>query len=342
MKSYFLFILFLTLLPITTAAQVNVNVNAIYKAVEDAKRKHRAQMAQEQQQQQQMQNIQNNANNAVTQSQQAADQMANTDHTELLKQTGSVRPTQISGGANLSKVKNKMTFGGKDGNTVTQITSDNNVPNNGTNNSPNAGSSDNQATNSQESDVAFNIPGNNHATYKDNVKVFKPISDFSSEANNKEAKRPPRNAGNDTGTKTNTVEETIKRHFKPDAPGLPYLAPEVLQGCMDVKLPKGYLPLGKPGTIFEANRTYEHLTKNQDYANPCAKLYCMSKLVNDMYVVNVGVPGKVPGTCRYIQTAKPRSKTAPTSPNNPPNKTTTPKTTQKKSTDSKTTQKKSK
>lgn len=341
MKTCILFILFATLMSTTIKAQqVPSNLyEKVYKKAMVSKPKHQIQNAQ---QQQQMQNIQNNANNAVTQSQQTANQMANTDHTELLKQTGSVRPTQISGGANLSKVKNKVTYGGKDGNTVTQITSDNNVPNNGANNSPNAGSSDNQATNSQESDVAFNIPGNNHATYKDNVKVFKPISDFSSEANNKEAKRPPRNAGIGTGTKTNTVEDSIKGHFKPDAPGLPYLAPEVLQGCMDVKLPKGYLPLGKPGTIFEARGTYDYLMKNQDLANPCAKLYCMSKLVNDMYVVNVGVPGKVPGTCRYIQTAKPRSKTAPTSPNNPQNKTTTPKTTQKKSTEPKTTQKKSK
>lgn len=323
MKSYFLFILFLTLLPITTAAQVNVNVNAIYKAVEDAKRKHRAQMAQEQQQQQQIQNIQTKANNAVTQSQQAANQMANTDHTELLKQAGSVRPTQISGGANLSKVKNKMTFGGKDGNTVTPISNNKNAPstiskenaNNEKHSTKNGtilnDTSESQGT-EQDNEIIFNKEGNSYTP------TYKNVTDFSKQANTTESTRPERKPAGISEARYATVrtdipdiKRKIMEQVSTETLGRNNQPSDEVNGCIDVKLPEGYLPLGTPGKITDAKATYKYLTDRQDLASPCAKIYCVSQLVDEWYVVNEGVPGRVPGTCNLPKKTKTKPRNTP-------------------------------
>ncbi len=292
MKHLLIFLASLAFSPAFTYAQ-HVNTNALVKGIEDAKRKHRAEQAQQQQQQVTQQKVQQ----TVNQTQQAATQMANTNYTQDLRQTSSVRPTNANGARTLSKVDTKSMFGGANGNITTSIGG---TPENES--STPQETSDSTTTNqpfNQQGGAGFNMEGNSYTpTYK-NAKKF-------TNGTQSEIQRIQRSPTSNPNTPKKPVSKPSDDNINPVPPIGPTESDrQKAYDKIEKNIPDKYLGVGQVGDIMQASATLNYLTwRAQDAAMPGYVSYCVKHIVDRDYMVVRGE--MIKGQCKYTPISKPR------------------------------------
>lgn len=273
----------------------NNTTNVLNKKNQEALQKHRAQQAQQQQQQVTQQRTQQRAQQTVNQTQQAAIQMANTNYTQNLRQTSSVRPTNANGVRTLSKVGTKSIYGGANGNITTSI--DTTTENDNPTTQETTDSTSTPQTFNQQGGAGFNVEGTHYASYNEHIIDFKSRA----QSENQRTKRtPPSNP--------NISQNPTPKPPQPNPKPVPPITEADRQKAYDKiekNIPDRYLRVGEIGDAKQAHDTWNYLTWTaQDPAKPGYVSYCVQHLVGRSYVVVRGE--MIKGQCKYTPISKPR------------------------------------
>ncbi|GEM_PF-3012132 len=290
MKHLLIFLASLAFSPAFTYAQ-HVNTNALVKGIEDAKRKHRAEQAQQQQQQVTQQKVQQ----TVNQTQQAATQMANTNYTQDLRQTSSVRPTNANGARTLSKVDTKSMFGGANGNITTSI--DTTTENDNPTPQETTDSTSTPQTFNQQRGAGFNVEGTHYASYNEHITDFKSRAQTENQRTKRTPPSNPNISQNPTPKPPQSNPKTVPPITEADR--------QKAYDKIEKNIPDRYLRVGEIGDAKQAHDTWNYLTWTaQDPAKPGYVSYCVQHLVGRSYVIVRGE--MIKGQCKYTPISKPR------------------------------------
>lgn len=286
----FIFLFFGILRPVSTVAQNNL-YNKVYNRVMEVERQNQLKKAQQQQQQVTQQKVQQ----TVNQTQQAATQMANTNYTQDLKQTSSVRPTNANGVRTLSKVDTKSIYGGANGNVTTSI--DTTTENDNPTPQETTDSTSTPQTFNQQRGAGFNVEGTHYASYNEHITDFKSRAQTENQRTKRTPPSNPNISQNPTPKPPQSNPKTVPPITEADR--------QKAYDKIEKNIPDRYLRVGEIGDAKQAHDTWNYLTWTaQDPAKPGYVSYCVQHLVGRSYVIVRGE--MIKGQCKYTPISKPR------------------------------------